>query len=199
MPKAPMRPGYKSSQIWVNGLLGQWDGGSRSLPSYVAGLPGRLPDAFPYYGQDRGSKWQEACAAPGEASGGPFRSLACSRSLRVRGVGAHSPGPRAGRGGSPRSHRTDASLLRECSPAAPRGHALGRQGRDGVGDRVRRARADDNARGPQPRRGRAAGHKPHFRRLPTLPRDGPAPKGARAARRPCPSVPCSQRSGPWIQ
>lgn len=52
------------------------------------------------------------------------------------------------------------------------------------------------APGPQPCRGRAAGHEPHFRRLPALPRDGPAPKGARAARRPRPSVPRTQRSSP---
>lgn len=47
LPRAPTRPGYKSSQIWVNGLLGQWAGRGRSLPSYVAGLPwaaaGRIP------------------------------------------------------------------------------------------------------------------------------------------------------------
>lgn len=47
LPRAPRRPGYRSSQIWVNGLLAQRAGGGRSLPSYAAGLPwaaaGRIP------------------------------------------------------------------------------------------------------------------------------------------------------------
>lgn len=134
----------------------------RPLPEGARSRPGRRPalaagSAPLRGGGDRGSAWQGGCAGTRGASGA-LRSLAGARSCPVRGGRL----PKV----TPHGRRRHPHPPAQCSPAAPGGRALGRRGRNGAADRARRARTDGSNPGAQPRRGRAAGHKPHFRRLP---------------------------------